>query len=63
MLLIIIVEYPQKNTNAAFIPIAGWGDILTDDRMLAPDITTPFIKMNADRELVAVTRSHKKLPQ
>jgi hypothetical protein len=60
MLLIIIVEYPQKNTNFPFAWFARWGDILTDDRMLEPDIDTPLIKVDADRELVAIARSHKK---
>jgi hypothetical protein len=29
--------------------------MLTDDRMLHPDIEAPFVEVNVNRELVAVT--------
>jgi hypothetical protein len=62
MTLHIFIKHPQKNTNTTLIPIAGWGDILPDDRILEPDIHTPLIQVNADRELVAVMRFHKNCP-
>lgn len=38
-----------------------YGRSLADDRTLQPNIKSPFVEMEGDRELVAIMNEHKKI--